>query len=264
VTVIGGGLRGVELAGSLKQAGLAVDLVVPEAYPWARFAGETAGRFILRYLESQGVHVQAQAMPLRLEGDGRVQRVVLSTGNTLEADFVVPAIGINPNKELLRGTSIAAEKAILVDDHGRTSHPDIYAAGDCAAVYDSLFGKYRWIDHREAAALMGQVAGANMAGGDERYAVVDHYSSGTVGVSLVVWGEWRHIERRIVRGNTSVENADFVEIGVAGDGRISQVLAVNHRGEDEVLRDLVQRRMNVNGQESHLRDPAKPLRDLTG
>jgi hypothetical protein len=103
-----------------------------------------------------------------------------------------------------------------------------------------------------------------MAGGDERHATVDHYSSGALGASLAVWGEWRHIERRIVRGNTSVENADFVEIGVASDGRVSQVLAVNHRGEDEILRDLVQRRMNVNGQESHLRDPAKPLRDLLG
>jgi 3-phenylpropionate/trans-cinnamate dioxygenase ferredoxin reductase subunit len=208
--------------------------------------------------------MHVQMVPLRLEGDGRVQRVVLSTDSTLETDFVVPAIGISPNKELLRGTPIAAEKAILTDEHCRTSHPDVYAAGDCAVIYDPLFGKHRWMDHWEAAMAMGQVAGANMAGGDERYAGVNHYSSEALGARLAVWGEWRHIERRIVRGNTSVENADFVEIGVASDGRISQVLAVNHSGEDEVLRELVQCRLNVNGRESFLRDPANPLMDLLG
>src|SRR5262249_17431134 len=115
VTVIGAGLLGVELAGTLSQLGLGVDLVMASTQVWPRLAGETAARLVTRHLENKGVKLHPQASALRLEGDGRVQRVVLAGGATLDCDFVVPALGIAVNKDLLRGTTIETEKAILVD-----------------------------------------------------------------------------------------------------------------------------------------------------
>jgi 3-phenylpropionate/trans-cinnamate dioxygenase ferredoxin reductase subunit len=260
--VIGGGLLGVELAGTLHTLGLAVDLLMPSAHAWPRFAGETVGRFAVRHLESRGIRVHAQTLPLRLEGDGRVQRMVLPDQSTLECDLVLPALGINANKDLLRGTSIAAEKAILVDEHCRTSDPLIYAAGDCAAVYDPRFGKYRHLDHWDSAIATGRLAGQNMAGADTKYDTVNHFTSEALGLKLSVWGEARHTQRRIVRGNVTVESPDFLEIGVTPDSRITQVVAVNHEGDDAVLCEFVRRRLLVDGNEAALRDPATDLADL--
>src|SRR5205823_3683404 len=103
----------------------------------------------------RSVIVHSDVTPDRFDGDGRVQHVALSTGQSLACDFAVVAIGIVSNRELLRGTPIDAENAILVDDRCRTSVEGIYAAGDCAAILDPLFGKHRLLDHWDSALVTG-------------------------------------------------------------------------------------------------------------
>jgi hypothetical protein len=102
------------------------------------------------------------------------------------------------------------------------------------------------------------MAGATSA----TYAAVNRSHSDVGGLHAAIWGEPRLVERRIVRGNPNVENPDFVEIGIAADGRVAQVLAFNHTGEDDLLGDLVRRRLNVTDIESQLRDPSIPLANL--
>jgi NADPH-dependent 2,4-dienoyl-CoA reductase/sulfur reductase-like enzyme len=263
VVVIGGGMLGIELSSTLTKMGLAVELVVAGPHPLHRFAGDHAGRFLQRHLESSGVIVHANSAPLRLEGDGRVQRVVLEgTNASPRCDLVIAAIGVASNRELLRGTSINAEKAILVDERCRTNIEGIFAAGDCAAVFDTLFGKHRMLDHWDSASITGAIAGTNMAGGEARYDDVSHFASEAFGLKLSAWGEPKFVDRRLIRGSTSADAPDFVEIGIAADGRIAQVLAVNHGGEDELLRKLVAKRAAVEGFEESLKDPASDLRRL--
>ena len=262
VTVIGGGVLGVELAATMTQVGLAVDLVVSHAHPWDKFAGEHTGKFLAHYLQQRGVTVHANRRPLRLEGDGRVQRVVLDEQTSLACDFVIASVGAVVNKDLLRGTPINAEKAILVDNRCRTNVPDIFAAGDCAAVFDPLFGKHRILDHWDHAKTSGAIAGTNMAGGDVGYEAVNYFFSDVFDLALSGWGEAKQVDRRLIRGTTALESPDFVEIGIAADGRVAQVLAINHTGEDELLRDLVGHRVRVEGKEEAMKDPAFPLQTL--
>ncbi|MGB7160579.1 MAG: FAD-dependent oxidoreductase [Tepidisphaeraceae bacterium] len=258
-TIVGGGLLGLELASTLTSMGLSVDLIVGDAHPWKNIVGETTGRFLTRHMESRGVTVRLGQRPLRLEGDGRVQRVVLPEGEPIACDFVIVAIGSNVSRELLRGTPIAAEKAILTDQRCRTNVESIYAAGDCAAVFDPLFGKHRWIDHSGNAIATGRIAGANMAGGDAQYDVVNTFTSEVFDLTLTVWGSPKHIERRLLRGAPSAESPDFAEIGIAADGRVSQVVAINGAADHDALRDLVRTRANVVGREDALRDAASNL-----
>jgi NADPH-dependent 2,4-dienoyl-CoA reductase/sulfur reductase-like enzyme len=260
--VIGGGFLGVELAASLTQLGLGVDLIVGSEFPWHKFAGESTGKFLVHYLEKHGVKVHVGQRPQRLDGDGRVQRVVISESLTIPCDFVVPAVGITIPRDLLRGTPIAAEKAILVDDHCRTNVPDIFAAGDCAAVYDPLFGKHRILDHWDNAQVTGKIAGANMAGADVAYNAVNYFFSDVFTLSISAWGEARQVDRRLIRGTPNVDSPDFIEIGIAADGRIAQVLAVGHTGEDDDLRALVARRLQVDGNSERLRDPSILLKEF--
>ena len=262
VAVIGGGVLGVELAATMTQVGLAVDLVVSHAHPWDKFAGEHTGKFLAHYLAQHGITMHANRRPLRLEGDGRVQRIVLDEQTSLACDFVIASVGAVVNKDLLRGTSINAEKAILVDNRCRTNVPDIFAAGDCAAVFDPLFGKHRILDHWDHARTSGAIAGTNMAGGDVGYEAVNYFFSDVFDLALSGWGEARQVDRRLIRGSTALESPDFVEIGIAADGRVAQVLAINHAGEDELLRGLVGHRVRVDGKEEAMKDPGFPLQTL--
>jgi NTE family protein len=166
------------------------------------------------------------------------------------------------NREILRGTPIAAERAILVDPRCRTNVPGIFAAGDCAAVFDPLFGKHRVMDHWDNAKVTGQIAGTNMAGGDATYDAVSYFFSDVFDLSLSAWGESKIVHHRLTRASTTPDQPDFVEIGLGSDGRVAQVLAVNHSSEDDVLRELVKRRVNLAGMEESVKDPAWNLSKL--
>ena len=262
VTVIGGGLLGVEVAASLTQAGLQVDVLMSTEHPWNHFAGESTGRFLSLFLQNRGVRVHPSSPPVRLEGDGRVQRVILPDGGSLDCDFAVAAVGATPCMDLLHGTPIAAGRAILADEHCQTNVPGIYAAGDCAAIFDPLFGKHRLLDHWDNAVMTGKLAGRNMAGMNESYSAVNNFFSDVFELSLSGWGDSRHLDRRLLRGTPNVDAPDFVELGLAADGRIVQVLAIGHPGEDEILRDLVGKRIKVNGNEELLKDPKSDLRKV--
>ena len=264
--VIGGGPMGVALAATLVKLDIAVELLVAQDRPWHRFAGENAGRLIAAHLQKRGVNVHLNAPALRLEGDGRVQRVVLGDGRTLPCDFAIAAVGLLPNKELLRGTPIAAGRSILVDDQCRTNVENIFAAGDCAAVFDPRFGKHRGQSQWDEADITGALAGANMAGVGRRYESLGHFSTDVLGLSVRAWGEARLVDRRIVRGATGTPNSDnphLTEFGVAADGRIAHVLALGAAEDDAAIARLVEQRTRVDGNEEALKEPSAPLSDLT-
>jgi 3-phenylpropionate/trans-cinnamate dioxygenase ferredoxin reductase subunit len=262
VTVIGGGVLGVELSATLAQMGLSIHLIVGPEHPWHRFAGDPAGRYLTRYLQHRGIEVSNACRAVALEGDGRVQQVKLDDGRTVNCDFAIAAVGCTANRELLRNTPLPAEKAILVNDHCRTSDQHVYAAGDCAAVFDPLFGKHRIIDNWDHAKTTGTIAGTNMAGGNAVYNVVNTYTTQAFDLVATVFGEPRLVDRRIVRGSTAGDHANFAEIGIATDGRIASVLAIGNDHDLDRLRELVARRIEVNGNQEGLKDADVPLSEF--
>jgi len=257
--IIGAGPLGVELAATLTQLNIAVDLLSAHDHPWRKFAGDVTGKFVLRYLEHHGVTTHMNTRIDRLDGDGRVQNVHKLDGTSLPCDFVIIAIGTVANREIVHGTSITAEKAILVDDHCRTSIPNIYAAGDCAAIFDPLFNKHRLIPHWDHARYTGSIAGTNMAGGDDKYDVVNVFDSQLFDLKMTCWGEGTLVSHRILRGTPTQENPEFVEFGVAVDGRLAQIIAVGHQSEHRHLHEMMINRFAVNGSEEALRDPSTAL-----
>ena len=260
--VIGGTPLAMELAGSLTQSGLNVEWVVSEEHPLRRFAGETTGRSITRFLEANGVTVHCNERPARLEGDGRIQRVVLSSGKIVPCDFMVAAVGVVANKELLRGTPISAEQAILVDASCQTNVRDIFAAGDCAAGFDPLFGKHRILQYWDSAALTGEIAGTNMAGGEAKFHTASYFDCEVFGLEIKVWGESRAVDRRIIRGLASAESPQFVEFGVAADGRIAQIIAGGGPETTPSFGQLIEQRASVSGKEEQLKDPSISLEKI--
>lgn len=257
--VVGAGLLGVEIASSLAQVGMHVDLIQAYDTPWPKVVGEQAGKFIARRLRSVGVRAHEHVRAVRLEGDGRVQRVVLSDDTVVQTDFVVAAVGAVANRETLRNTPIAAESAILVNERGQTNVPNIYAAGDCSATFDPRFGKHRVSTHWDHARDTGRICGINMAGGMARYDSVTHFTSEVAGLIIHVWGDGRFVNHRLMRGNALNDDGNFAEMGVSADGRIAQIVAVGRDNEHCKYSDLVRNRFAVEGHEEQLKDPARVL-----
>ncbi|MFN4241656.1 MAG: NAD(P)/FAD-dependent oxidoreductase [Tepidisphaerales bacterium] len=261
--VVGSTMLAAEVAASLSKLGLAVTLATSGVGVMAGLVGAAAERAVRRVLAGQGVEVETQPVT-QLAGDGRVQRVVLADGRTLPCDVAVLATGFIPAKDLLRGTTIAAEKAILTNARGETSVEGIYAAGECAAMFDPVFGKHRVLDHWDVSVSRGLIVGAAMA---------DPHDPGFLGVTVhraelggpdvsrrvVVIGEPRFVRRHLARETAS----GVLEFGIDADGRVCSAVAVAMDADAEAAAQrLVRARLDVSGLEDALRDPAAELPDV--
>ena len=131
--VIGGGYIGLEAAAVLTKLGCEVVLVEMLDRVLARVAGEDLSRFYEAEHREHGVTLWLGAEVAAIEGQERVTGVRLASGETIECDLVVVGIGIVPAVGPLIAAGAAGGNGVEVDPWCRTSLPDIYAIGDCAA-----------------------------------------------------------------------------------------------------------------------------------
>ncbi len=155
---IGGGLLGLETAGALARQG--ADVTLLEGFGWLlpRQLNQRAGEILNQYVVGTGIKLQAKAITREIVGDGRVRGVCLEDGSTVPADLVVIATGIRPNSHLARRAGLEVNQGVVVDNLLRTSHRDVYAAGDVAEHRGQVYGTWGPSQYQ------GSIAGMNMAG----------------------------------------------------------------------------------------------------
>ena len=141
--VVGGGLLGLECAKALRDMGLETHVVEFAPRLMAVQVDEGGGRILRSKIEELGVQVHTGRNTLEIV-DGREarHRMVFADGSHLETDMIVFSAGIRPRDELARQSVLAvgARGGIAIDNHCRTSDPDVYAIGECAAWNDQTFG----------------------------------------------------------------------------------------------------------------------------
>ena len=140
--IIGGGLLGLEAAEACKEMGMVATIIERASHLMACQLDAAGGQVLKEKVEALELHVRINEQVIKLEGDHAVRFVCLETGETIEADLVVLATGIQPNDELGRdaGLALGAKGGIAVDETVRTSDPSIYAIGECASFNDTTFG----------------------------------------------------------------------------------------------------------------------------
>lgn len=130
VVVIGGGWIGLEVAAIAARKGASVTVLEAAAQLCGRVVPAQVASHIQRRHETHGVRIRLNVTAVQFCGGERVESVLLSDGSQLSCDLVVVGIGAIPNTELADECGIATQNGILVDSKGRTSDPDIFAAGD--------------------------------------------------------------------------------------------------------------------------------------
>jgi len=138
--VIGGGLLGLEAAVGLARLGVDTTLLHVMDRLMERQLDHAAAGLVKRAMEARGVHVLLKADTAAIEGDGRVERLVLADGTVLPADLVVMSVGVRPNIALAQGAGIETARGIKVDDRMQSSDPRIFALGECAEHRGQVYG----------------------------------------------------------------------------------------------------------------------------
>jgi NAD(P)H-nitrite reductase large subunit len=176
VLVIGGGFIGSEIAAGLIANEAAVTMVFPERYVCGRVFPESLGTAITERYRRRGARVVTGDVAARIERRDGAFVTTTREGERIESELVIAGLGIYPEADLAHGAGLATDPDITVDRFLRTSHPDIYAAGDNASFpYESL-GRTR-IEHWDNALSQGAHAGRTMAGAEEPFTYLPYFFS---------------------------------------------------------------------------------------
>lgn len=191
VVVIGGGLLGLEAAWGLRQRGQNVTLVHRNRHLMNRQLSAATARYLDNAFREAGIQVRLQASLQSIQADPAIRGVTLDTGEYLNADALITAAGIQPNTGLARQAGLTVERGIVVDHHLRTSHPRLFALGECAEFQGRTFGLVNPA-YQQARILAGVLCGQSRF-----YAVAEDSTRLKIsGLDVVSMGDIAHPEAR--------------------------------------------------------------------
>jgi 3-phenylpropionate/trans-cinnamate dioxygenase ferredoxin reductase subunit len=258
IVVIGGGYIGLEAAAVLSKLGCKVTLL--EALPrvLARVAGPELSAFYEGEHRAHGVDLRTGVVVDSLVGEGRVTGVKLGDGEILPADAVIVGIGIVPAVAPLIAAGAAGGNGVDIDEYCRTSLPDIYAIGDCAAfACDYADGTVMRVESVQNANDMATCVAKRICGDVQPYHAFPWFWSNQYDLKLQTAGLSVGYDSSIVRG--SPESRSFSVAYLKG-GKLIALDCVNS------VKDYVQGRKLVEAGASP--DPARiadakvPLKEL--
>ncbi|MBE0543065.1 MAG: FAD-dependent oxidoreductase [Verrucomicrobia bacterium] len=234
--VIGGGFIGSEIAAALTLNQKKVVMIFPGKSIANRVFPNDLSQFVSGFYQQKGVEIVAGEKLSGLEKRGG--QLVVKTSSSLEilVDGVVAGIGIEPNVELAQTANVKVEHGIVVDEFLRTSHPDIYAAGDVAAFHSPALAKRIRVEHEDNANTMGRLAGRNMAGQSEPYHHLPSFYSDMFELGYEAVGE---LDSRLETfADWKRPNKEGV-IYYLHNGRVRGVLLWNVWGQVDAARALI-------------------------
>lgn len=169
LVVIGGGFIGLEVAASAQQRGCNVTVLEAAPQLLGRCLPSAIATAIQQRHAAAGVSVRTAAQIDAITGASHVDGVQLADGTHIKADHVVIGIGIIPNTILLNDTDISLNNGVITDEYGRTSLPNIYAAGDVANAYRPRYARHIRLESWQNAEQQAEILASNMLGGETPY-----------------------------------------------------------------------------------------------
>lgn len=218
LAIVGGGFIGLELAAIARGLGASVTLIEGLSRILSRGVPEDIANAVAARHKAAGVEIlcESRIETFKIRANG--VSIGLAGGRTIDADIAVIGIGSIPNVALAQEAGLAIDNGIMVDDHLRTSDPDIFAAGDCCSFPIPVYGGRRvrlesWRSAQEQAML----AAANLTGADERISAVPWFWSDQYELTLQVAGL---AEGAVISVRREVGEGAFIIFQIGADGRL--------------------------------------------
>jgi NADPH-dependent 2,4-dienoyl-CoA reductase/sulfur reductase-like enzyme len=228
VAVVGGGFIGAEVASCARALGLDVTIIDPVPAMMARGLGPVLGQVLAGRHADHGVVLRLGRSVVRAEGTGRVERLLLDDGRTVDADLVVVGVGADPAVGWLAGSGLAVDGGLCCDACLRARGTDaVYAVGDVArwpsARYRGPLRLEHWTNAGEAALAVA----AAITGTAAPFDPLPYVWSDQLGVRIQVFGQVGPRDE-VVYVAGGPDTAEFV--AAAGrDGALHAVVAVGAR-----------------------------------
>jgi 3-phenylpropionate/trans-cinnamate dioxygenase ferredoxin reductase component len=258
ITIVGGGYIGLEAAAVLTKLGRLV--TVYEALPrvLARVAGPELSAFFEAEHRAHGVDLRTGVSVTSIHGNRFVDSVSLSDGSTVNTDMVIVGIGIIPSVQPLIAAGAEGGNGVKVDAHCRTSLPDIFAIGDCAAHANGFAdGATIRLESVQNANDQATIAAKAICGELVEYAATPWFWSNQYDLKLQTVGLSTGYDQTILRGDSDTRSFSVIYLK---DGQVRALDCVN------MVKDYVQGRKLVEARA--IIDPAKladttvPLKEL--
>ena len=187
VLVVGAGLIGLKCVEGIRDRVGEVTVADLAGRILPSVLDEAGAALMQRHIESHGVRFLLGDSVAAFEGN----TARMKSGASVEFDILVTAVGVRPNTELVKEAGGLVRKGIVIDEYGRTSLPDVYAAGDCTESHDITVDENRILALMPAAYMQGECAGLHMAGGERPYdKAIPMNAAGFFGLHMITAGSY--------------------------------------------------------------------------
>jgi 3-phenylpropionate/trans-cinnamate dioxygenase ferredoxin reductase subunit len=237
VVVIGGGFIGLEVAAAVRMLDRPVTVLEAADRLMGRVVAPVLSSFYSDLHRERGVQVLLGARIAALEGEGGLVRaVVMADGSRHQADLVVIGIGVVPNVELAEAAGLACANGILVDEHGRTSDPAIFAAGECTSHPNRFAGGHFRLESVQNAVDQAKAVAASILGRPAAYDEVPWFWSDQYEVKLQMVGISAGYDRLVLRG---LPSSGQFSVFYFQAGRLIAIDSVNRAADHMTGRKLL-------------------------
>ena len=256
--VIGGGYIGLEAAAVLRKLDCEVTLVEAEELLLSRVAGEDLSAFYEREHRAHGVDARLGAQVEAIEGEKRVSGVRLVGGEAIACELVVAGVGIVPSAGPLIAAGAAGANGVDVDEFCRTSLPDVYAIGDCAAHANAWGnGTIVRLESVQNANDMANTAARAICGDPQPYDAMPWFWSNQYDLRLQTVGLNLGHTATVLRGDPNERSFSVIYLR---DGKVIALDCVNRTKDYVQGRKLIEARAAI--EPERLMDTDIPLKEM--
>jgi 3-phenylpropionate/trans-cinnamate dioxygenase ferredoxin reductase subunit len=255
--VVGMGFIGCEVTASLRHAGLDVTAIDPGPAPLAHVLGDAVGHTLSMLHRTHGVRTIFNDRVEVFEGADRVERVITKDGLSVACDLAVVGIGVEPAVNVVRGSGIALDNGIVVNEYCASNVHGIYAAGDVANHYHPVFDRRIRVEHWQNARRQGVNAARNMAGQRVPFDDIPWFWSDQYDANIQYAGHHTTYDELVIRGHLG--GGSYAAFYMNG-GLLDAVVSINNARDVRRAMPLIRSRQPVDT--AKLRDEGVDLRSL--